>query len=282
MNENRDKVIAWIRSGNDYNVGISLLAEISRKKGITEPFIGKQRTMAGKLVFENLKAVSLADHTNWKEVIKDILSGNTPLVYVSPAFSPFYSSKPVQVSPIAETIETIETSETKAAKPLAEYPSLIRRIINEYAELFQERSKLHTTMAEMPESNADSVCVKRAEIFNIIKSISERLEKLYLGKTEFEKTGILPDASQLYPEKPEKMEVTDDSLKKMKKNLQTGNSKDKTILDYQAKESAAFKNPMPKGPKRIKIEMRIQERNKRIEEIEMQLLHPDQDNAGKE
>lgn len=72
------------------------------------------------------------------------------------------------------------------------------------------------------------------------------------------------------------------ALKKQKKNLQSSNSKDQSILDYQSKSQKSVKSPMPKGPKRIKIEMRIVERKKLIEDIEMMLLRPSNHDVSQE
>lgn len=283
MNEKQEKVIAWIQSGMNKNEGIRLLMEVN--SNIAQHYVGRNGCET-KVTYEILKAVALADISNWKDRISEILSGNIPKVGIKNIYIPVNPSV-VVVSPGEEqSTETIET-----IKPLSEYPQVIRRIINEYAELFQERSKLHTSMAEMPESNADSVCRKRAELFGVIKSISVRLEELYNAKTEFEKTGTLPETNSLYPETTEPIEskttiqtisMDEIALKKQKKNLQSSNSKDHSILDYQSKSQKGFKNPMPKGPKRIKIEMRIQERKKLIEDIEMMLLRPSNQNVSPE
>ena len=139
-------------------------------------------------------------------------------------------------------------------------------------------------MVDMPESNAESVCVKRAELFDLIKSISARLEILYSAKMAFDEKGIVPVEIEVFPPvgkeeaEPDIASLDEASLKKQKKNLQSSNSKDQTMLEYQSKERQEVKTPMPNGPKRAKIEMRIQERNKKIEEIETLLLKY----AGKE
>lgn len=274
MNEKQDKVIAWIKAGMDYNSGIGLLTEISTKQGLTNGFPGKEKTFANKLAYEIMKASSLGDVTNWKRIIQDIQSGNTPVVEIKNTFTPIIR----QELPVSSDLP--DSDEIVVSKPLFEYPLIIRRVINDYAELFQERSKLHTTMAEMPESNADSICIKRAELFDVIKSISARLEELYTAKSEFEQKGIIPDETELYPTMKKEYSDTNllpdlsvEDLKKHKKNLQSSNSKDMAILDYQSKERKEVKTPMPAGPKRIKIEMRIADRKKQIQEIEMALLH---------
>ncbi len=274
MNEKQEKVILWIRSGMDYSAGAKLLYDISTNKIQAGPFLAKKGPSLGKLKVQLLKVSKLADFHNMNEVFQAILSGIYPGLKET--------SETIATSETIETIEPSETTETITSKPLSEYPSIVRRIINDYAELFQERSKLHTTMVNMPESNADSICIKRAELFDTIKSISSRLEELYSAKIEFENTGILPDETELYPVPIETPSMEKEDIKKHKKNLQSSNSKDQTILDYQSKERKDVKTPMPNGPKRIRIEMRINDRKKQIEEIEMQLLRIDQPDAGKE
>ena len=62
-------------------------------------------------------------------------------------------------------------------------------------------------------------------------------------------------------------------LKKMKKNLQTLNSKDQSMLDFQSPNHTGQKMPLPNGPKRSKLETRIRDRIKLIEEIEIRIIH---------
>ena len=178
----------------------------------------------------------------------------------------------------------LDPAESIATKPLTEYPAVIRRVIHEYAQLFQERNKMHAVMAEMPESNADAVCTKRAEIFDVIKALSERLEFLFEKKEAFDKKGIVPNEKEVFPAevKPEPEQPLDEAgMKRQIKNLQSSNSKDQTILDYQAKKRLPEKNPMPAGTKRKKIEMRMAERNAEIEKIEELLLKLSALNAAK-
>jgi hypothetical protein len=274
----------------EYNSGVDLLVKITHKQTYYDLFNGKGKSLPDKLAYEICKATMLADHITWKDFIRKVLAGNfesenqltdSSDVKLSERMPGIENKQKICKPDSSETIETTETIETK---PLSQYPSVIRRIIHEYAALFQERSKLHSVMSEMPESNAESVCAKRAEIFDLIKSISARLEILYEAKKAFEENGIIPEESSVFPpaekeeEEPDLCSLDEVSLKKQKKNLQSSNSKDQTMLDYQSKERTEVKIPMPNGPKRAKIEMRIRERNKQIEEIETLLLKY----AGKE
>ena len=357
MQNKKHEVTDWIRSGMDYNEGISLLISITQKQFYSSQFSGREQSLADKLAYEICKAAKVADHVTWKDFIRDTKVVNVETFTLPEEFDPSVIDcllkvdfneldsdqalalvVGLKIEPVPQTLDgmkdallifmnslkvpdedeanlsteenagaklpevilgeetmpiitgpeapAIAVVETIATKPLEEYPVVIRRVIMEYAELFQERSQLHTVMGRLPESNTDSVCAKRKELFDLIKTISDRLELLYNTQEAFTKEGSIPDESVLFPpaDKPEVEHSIDttlmdeDALKKQKKNLQSGNSKDKTFLDFQSKESQGSKNPMPNGPKRTKIEMRIAERNKKIEEIEVLLLN----HAGKE
>jgi len=298
MNDNQIKVIGWIRSGMDYNAGLNLLVELTHKQTFFSLFSGKDKALADKLAYEICKATMLANHITWKDFIRKVKEGEEIEIAseTEELTTDFSDVKLPKVMPGEENKlklgesdsvnrnETIETAETLETKPLTEYPPVIRRIIHEYAALFQERSKLHSVMSGMPESNAESVCAKRAELFDLIKSISARLEILYSAKKEFDEKRIIPEECDVFPPaekeetEPDIASLDEAALKKQKKNLQSSNSKDQTILDYQSKERTEVKTPMPNGPKRLKIEMRINDRNKKIVEIETLLLKY----AGKE
>jgi hypothetical protein len=276
----REKVVEWISSGMDYDRGINLLVSITRKPDSGNQYLGRGKypKWNEKLAYEVLKASRLANVTNWRKFIEDVKQGIPVETIVSSSDSKeIEETKGDQKQGLKiDTAEIEKTESLQGSKSLEEYPPVIRRIIHEYASMFQERGKFHRVMSEIPESNAESVISKREEIFNVIKLLSSKLEQLYLAKTVYDKDGTLPDEKILFPEteKNQKGEGGPDEteLKKQKKNLQSANSKDQTILDYQSKERGENKNPMPEGPKRVKIEMRINERNKRIEEIDTQLL----------
>jgi hypothetical protein len=283
----------------DYNQGLALLSETFGKNSIALQYAGRQKNYAGKVAYEIIKAAGLGDIRTWKDYIREVQNMQS-IELVEPRFPDFKKGDiPELIIPKQDhgingfdpAIEALESTETKS---IAEYPPVIRRVIHEYAELFQERSKLHAAMTEMPESNAEAVCNKRADIFGLIKSLSDRLETLYAVNSAYVSDGTLPDETELYPVSPapeitqptieagaSTLPADEESLKKQKKNLQSGNSKDQAILDYQG-GTHDEKKPMPNGPKRIKIEMRMQERSKRIEEIDLLLLRPSADHVGKE
>jgi hypothetical protein len=163
MQDNHLKAINWIISGMEYNSGVDLLVKITHKQTYYDLFNGKGKSLPDKLAYEICKATMLADHITWKDFIRKVLAGNfesenqltdSSDVKLSERMPGIENKQKICKPDSSETIETTETIETK---PLSQYPSVIRRIIHEYAALFQERSKLHSVMSEMPESNAESV-----------------------------------------------------------------------------------------------------------------------------
>jgi hypothetical protein len=199
MQNKEQEVTDWLRSGMDYNEGISLLIAITQKQFYSTQFTGREQSLADKLAYEICKAAKVADHVTWKDFIREVQSVNCRDARRASCCEPETENQPTDFPDVkphvfitndennpkicipdsaeaTETSETIAVVETIATKPLEEYPLVIRRVIMEYAELFQERSQLHTVMGRLPESNTDSVCAKRKELFDMIKTISDRLE----------------------------------------------------------------------------------------------------------
>ena len=135
---------------------------------------------------------------------------------------------------------------------------------------------LHKQMREVPAANTDDNCAKRSSLLAEIKALSAQMDFLHEFINEYEKTGKLPIEEQVWPKPKEKKPVelpTDiNELKKMKKNLQTANTKHRNMLLYGQNTKANKEHPMPDGPKRQRIEMQINERIRRIEEIEKKIF----------
>ena len=292
MEDVKLKVVAWIKSGMDYNDGVNLLIELTNKQSYSAMFIGREPTMKNKLPYEICKASQLADFTNWKVFIQKIKNASPSAAnqFISPQekklaqhYSRSFDASKVELSvSIPDSPEEIDDSKNAEA-----YPPVIQRVILETANLFQKRRALHQQMCQLPEINSIAVVLQRSDLFDSIKSISERLKVLYDARQSFIENNLLPDErtlfdSEVVPEKNlknknQKLDAISTlnaaDLKKMKKNLQTLNSKDQSMLDFQSPNHTGQKMPLPNGPKRSKLETRISERNKLIEEIEIRILH---------
>lgn len=292
MENNQFKVIAWIKSGMNYNDGVALLTELTNKQSYSSVFIGREHTMKNKLPYEICKASQLADFTNWKVFIQKIKNSSPAAAHlnISPAekklahhYSKNFESSKIELAvSLPNSLEELDDSKNAAA-----YPPVIQRVILETANLFQKRRALHLQMGQLSDNNSSSVILQRAELFDSIKSISERLKVLYDARQFYIEKMIIPDGRQLFDNdsvpvsnlknKIQKLGAISTldaaDLKKMKKNLQTLNSKDQSVLDFQSPKHSGQRVPLPNGPKRSKLETRIRERIKLIEEIENQIIN---------
>lgn len=252
LTDSQTKVLNWIRAGCNYNHGAMLYQEIGRNESLKRLFPGKQHRYASKLMHELCKSAGLE------------LGQSVPKPKPMPPAPP--------KTPHREPTPFDDPEEQFDAK-VAGHPRVIRRVIMEYAELFQERSKTHALMIGMGDSNAEAVKVKRKELFDHVKALTIRLETLFAVQEAYKKNGEVPTEESLWPKPKAEPKLPDDvdELKKMKKNQQTANVKDQTMLDYQAKKKGDKKNPLPAGPKRMKLENRIKARSKKIEEIDYKL-----------
>src|SRR5665647_1440551 len=89
MNE-KEKVIDWIISGMNYNDGINLLVELTKKVDIGM-YIGRERSMASKLAYEICKAAKVADHVTWKDFIKEMKVIKVETFVLPATLEPFIS-----------------------------------------------------------------------------------------------------------------------------------------------------------------------------------------------
>ena len=70
------------------------------------------------------------------------------------------------------------------------------------------------------------------------------------------------------------------ALSKRRRILLNANYKDKNVLRFQQIKKADKENPLPEGPKRERIKLRMQNRLEEINKIETQLLEIQKDAAN--
>lgn len=308
-NEKQQLVLQWIESGCDYLQGTILYGQFGKNIFLRTDFHSKQRKYATKIIYELCKSVGLdyaqLQKDNLIPDLKAVKSDNESNQEVKDLFQNPTDGKVeesltdtegeeveknAQITEVnqiavvdqvvpnspAEDLITSEMPELLSTTNIAEYPPIIRRIIAEYAETFQERSKTHRTLTEMPQGNSQALKTKRAEIFDLVKSFTVRLEYLFKIRQQFEQNGEVPTEEEIWPKPKELAETTlsDDpeELRKMKKNQQTANTKDQNMLDFQTMVKGDEKKTMPSGPKRTRIENRIKGRLKFIQEIDLKLV----------
>lgn len=234
----KEKVLQWIEQGCNYTHGLTLLSETGRHKSLIRSLTGREHRYAKKLKYELCKAAGL------------------------------------QYIPESSGVEEPANPETEPGQ----LPVAVEKVIKEHSRLFKLRAQLHEQMATLPEDNEEETVKKRKNLSDSMEIMSARIDLLFAAKEAYYNDHQLPDLTILFPEPPAappaENPLPDDpkELKKLKKNLQTNNTKDQNQLDYQDDKKAAKPNLMPPGPKRLKLETRIKDRLIQIEQIDFKLL----------
>jgi len=248
-----EKVQKWLEEGCNFEQGIAILTESGKEKNILKVITGRPKRYADKLKYLLLKHAG----------ISKITSTNLPHAPKSDATGKYV--------PVLNVVG--QKSKDK------QVPAEIEKLIKLHANLFKERAILHEAMGKLPTDNSDAVILKRKHLSDEIADHSARIDILFTAKENFYKTGTIVTLAELFPEKQadkikEEFEfpTDEDGLKRIKKNLQSANTKDQNLLEYQSEKKGTKPAPMPKGPKRLKIELRIDNRKLTITQIDTKLL----------
>lgn len=248
--DSKQEVLSWLENGENYSDGCSLYNQLGKNKILKNLFPGREQTYKTKLRYELCKAVGIDLLTYTKLIEGEKLPANAGN----------------------------NTGDT--GNPPAETPDIIKRIALDYSGLSGNRASLHARMASIEGNDKDSV-ETRKELSDEIATLSARIDLLYKAKEDFYNLQILPSADELYPpelpaaDKKTKAVVlpgTPDELKEFKKKLQVSLCKDRNQLEFQAETKQEQPSPMPQGPKRLKIEKRIANKEEIIKSIDLKLV----------
>lgn len=276
MNTEQREVARWWHSGREYQQGLMLFARFSKKPVLVHTLMKRiEKFGRGKLEYELPKAVGL----NRDRMPKVVAESPTPTL---PGGEGEKQNSIVTTITLAKgdersgggNIGTQEKSILNEPEPSNQYPAIIRRLKYEYSDLYNKRSVMHKQMGAVPAENNQANMNQRAMLLAKIKETSERMDYLYTFEQAYFDKGIVPIEEEIWPpeEKAEEMPTDAEGLKKLKKNLQTYNSKARNVLLYQSKIKTEQEHPMPKGPKRQRVELAIKRREEMIEEIERRLF----------
>jgi len=266
MNQNQLSVIKWWHSGRDYNFGLQLFSLLSKNKTLLFTLAKKSAKFGReKLSYELPKAAGL-NYLNMPALPKGVEIPKTLDQRMKEQF-------PGKINHSASKHNQKQIELKKELEK--QYPKIIRRLKYEYSNLYNERSILHKKMGYIPQNNTSQNMNDRSNLFQEIGKISAKMELIHHFTQQYEKDGTIPEEKEVWPVKKENPLPKDpDELKKIKKNLQSSNSKDNNRLNYQDTKKHEKLNPIPPGPKRQKIEKRIKSRLSEIQEIEQKLIDP--------
>ncbi|HBB00724.1 MAG: hypothetical protein A2W86_11775 [Bacteroidetes bacterium GWD2_45_23] len=263
----REKVAAYINRDSRRKTvddGIDLLHQTGYKPNVYENFLKNKfrRDIPQKI----------------DRVLRDYL--RYPINPNDPDHDDIENEIPSEVNVNIEKV-TAEIDQDFANK---EYPDVVKRVLTEYSDLYKQRSILHKELKEIGETNSEDAVARRKTIAASILGVSHRMEELWKSYSAYKDSGIVP-SDDLFnkpfdPDNPSSpvetkkqdtgITLADDieGLKKQKENWRIKIAKAENKLLYQSEKKLAKENPMPKGPKRITLEKKIERMKVEKEQIE--------------
>lgn len=279
---------AWIRSQKkDFSQGIAILQESGFRPGVVR-----------KLARDGAEGPSAAERLefNMREFVKAYGIKETPdtdaeLHVFDGEESPVDTPEEQQLG-IMASAEALDNNEL-----LIEDPNAVK-VIHEYAAAYRRQEKAFRLMTEVGEQNDEESMTKRKAYSDEIDECRSLMERLYplferyqsgadISSEDVEKA--LKGASDTSSEKSAATESgaahtseatagqalgdfegkSREELMQLKKNAASRIVKAKNKLEYQSEKKGEKPNPMPEGPKRVKLEAKIAYEEKLIEAIDM-------------
>jgi hypothetical protein len=268
MNIQQSKIITWWHTGRDYHRGVLLFAAISKNKTLIHYFKKKTEKFGrSKLEYQLPKAAGLY----YKNMPLPSTVEQKPLQTQQNKTTG--KTKAKTVKPLLQTPEKTPYKTQINTETAKDYPQVIRRLKYEYSDLYNKRSILHKRMGLVNPENSPENITTRSVLLKEIQKTTGQMEFLHPFIEAFETKGVIPLTEQVWPpKKAEQLPMDPVKLKKIKKNLQSSNTKDKNLLLYQKMQKQKTENPIPAGPKKQKLELRIKKREIEITKIDQQLF----------
>jgi uncharacterized coiled-coil protein SlyX len=270
MADIKKQIIEWFYESQDYESGLILLEQVSKKNKVLSKLMRKGETKSSfeKLIWELNKVAQLKTIPVRPSKVSRML--NTVKI----------KDARTSQDPSPGKDEMTEKISLIKDKDLDSYPKEVQRLVNEYSAAYRARGVKHKELKALGDGNRVATIDARKKILEEIKQLSARMELLYESFHEFEEKGIAPDADMLWPKPGEASgsneagkQLSAEELKTIKKNIQSSLTKDKNMLLYSSKTkpSSGKGKPLPAGPKRITLEKRIAKKEKEVESLEYKI-----------
>ena len=241
----QEKINKWIENGCIFSEGVVLLASTGKYNPLVRSISGRPHRYADKLRYELLKLASAGSRASTSVFDK------------------------INLEPVPE-------KNTPSPDPKKQLPPDVEHVIKLLADAYKTRSILHAAMSELPSGNPKQLVLKRKNLSDDINACSNVIDTMFQAKEDYYVNGTIPDIQKLTDSVtgnttiaplPDSIEL----LKELKKQIQSKTSKDQFMLEYRQYFKGENPNPMPKGPKRTKIELRLKSHFETLESIDTKL-----------
>lgn len=283
--EARREAISWLNSAKkDYNTGVAILTKSGYKPVVASKLskLGERAHTCEKLEYEIRQMIQVWYHPDDPrfenvDLTEDAMPGEDGREEIVP--------EEIAVAIVLQA----NNEQAKESDEQAAYPPVIAKVIYEFRDCYNERSRLHRQLSELGEMNTEVVVTQRKSVTIAIRALSARMTKLADIKKRYETDQTIPtdeELDELYAdsdagddkEKKEDNEVdinmlSVDDLKKAKSNAKSKITKAKNILLYSSEKKPADgkENPLPDCPKRVKYEKKVADQESLVEKIEYKL-----------
>lgn len=267
MADIKQQIIDWFNSSQDYEAGVLLLEQTSKKNRVISKLMkrGETRSSFEKLIWELNKVAGLSSIPERKKTVAKVAAAKVPKL------PKFETKQPEKTEKLVFNLI--------GDKDINSYPPEVNRLVKEYSALYMERGKKHSSLVKLGDGNDQATVNARKVIIDEIDGISKRMEELYEAFHDYDENEEPVHASALWPDTAPKASAgpaiseSVESLKNQKKNIQSSITKDRNLLLYgsKTKPKDGKEKPMPAGPKRTTLEKRITKKDKEILEIDQRI-----------
>jgi hypothetical protein len=272
MADIKQQIINWFNGPQDYETGVALLDQVSKKNKVLAKLNRRGETKGSfeKLVWELNKTAGLKKipERNGSAVPGTVIPLNVKFTKLADESVKAEGEQKLKFNLIGNNA-------------LSSYTSDVQRLVNEYSSLYMQRGKKHAALKKHGDGNDQATVTARKVIVDEIKEISARLEVLYEAFHDFEEKDEPVDPTQLWPEKKltantQQAEILSDNieeLKTLKKNIQSSVTKDRNMLFYgnKTKPKDGKERLLPAGPKRTTLEKRVAKKEAEILKIDQRI-----------
>ncbi|ADV44365.1 hypothetical protein [Bacteroides helcogenes] len=283
--EARREGIDWLNSAKrEYNAGVAILAKSGYKSIVSSKLsrLGERPHTREKLEYEIRQMIRVWYHPEDPrfenvDLADDAIPGNDG------------RAETVSEATANGIVATAEQELSREADEQPAYPPVISKIIYDFRECYNERSRQHRLLSELGETNTEAVCANRKDIVQHVGILSKRMTLLAAIKREYDENKSLPSDQQLdelyknagIPDEKQEREdeetdidsMSVEELKKAKSNAKSKISKAKNMLLYssESRPKDGKENPLPPCPKRVRFERKVANQEALVEKIDYRL-----------
>lgn len=268
----RDQAISWLTGKRNFAEGVAIMQEARFRPGVIRKLAKEEhRPGAQERLLVNMRALVSAFTTSADESLHEDTDA---------------------VLHVFEGKEDVPTAAPEAESGILSHENddtNLGLVVKRYADLYRQRDRAFKQMKQVGEKNDEASCILRKQLSEQIEACTDQMEKLYPFYQQYTDTGVQPSdeavaelasvgASQQDPSAPvpddapkDISHLTKEELTKEQYNIAKRIARTRNKILYQSENRLEHENPLPDGPKRIKLEKRIAKLEQELEQVKLRI-----------